>query len=89
MTPQPLASIDDARRLVLDALVDVAPDLEGTDIPAGSELQADLGLDSMDFTNLVAALSDTLGDDIPEGDYAQLETVEACAAYLRDRAAER
>jgi acyl carrier protein len=84
MTPQTLA---DATRLVADALVEVAPDLEGTDIPPEAELQADLGLDSMDFTNFVAALSDALGDDIPERDYARLETVESCAAYLHERAA--
>ena len=84
MTPHTLA---DATRLVLDALVEIAPDLEGTDIPPEAELQADLGLDSMDFTNFVAALSDALGDDIPERDYSQLETVESCAAYLHERAA--
>jgi acyl carrier protein len=86
MTPQPPATIDDALRLVVDALVEIAPDLEGTEIPPESELQADLGLDSMDFSNLMAALSELLGDDIPERDYSQLETVESCAAYLHERA---
>jgi acyl carrier protein len=89
MSPQPLVTIDDARRAVLDALVDVAPDLEGTDIPPEAELQADLGLDSMDFVNLLAALSEQLEVDIPERDYSLLDTVEACAAYLRDRAEAR
>ena len=89
MSPQPLATIDDARRAVLDALVDVAPDLEGTDIPPEAELQADLGLDSMDFVNLVAALSEQLEADIPERDYSLLDTIEACATYLRDRAEAR
>lgn len=86
MTPPPLATIEDARRLVLDALVDVAPDLEGTRIPADALLREDLGLDSMDFMNLMAALSELLDADIPERDVSQLETVEACAAYLHDRA---
>ena len=89
MTPPPLATIEDARRLVLDALVDVAPDLEGAEIPAEALLREDLGLDSMDFMNLMAALSEQLEDDIPERDVSQLETVEACAAYLHDRAGVR
>ena len=89
MTPPLLATIEDARRLVLDALVDVAPDLEGPEIPAEALLREDLGLDSMDFMNLMAALSEQLEDDIPERDVSQLETVEACAAYLHDRAGGR
>ena len=87
MSPPPPATIEDARGLVIDALVEIAPDLEGTEIAPEAELQADLGLDSMDFTNFVAALSDALGDDNPERDYSQLETVESCAAYLHERAA--
>jgi acyl carrier protein len=83
MTP---ATLDDARLAVVSALVEIAPDLEGTELPPEAELQADLGLDSMDFTNFVAALSDALAEDIPERDYSQLETVESCAAYLHARA---
>ena len=85
MTNQTPTTIEDARRVVVAALVEIAPDLEGTDIPPDAELQVDLGLDSMDFVNLMAALSDELGADIPERDYSQLESVDACAAYLRDR----
>jgi acyl carrier protein len=85
MTPQPPATLEDARRLVVAALVDIAPDLEGTTIPADADLREDLGLDSMDFVNLMAALSEQLEADIPERDYSLLETVESCAAYLRDR----
>jgi acyl carrier protein len=84
MTPQTLAG---TLELVVDAIVEIAPDLEGTEIPAEAELQADLGLDSMDFMNLMAALSEALAADMPERDYSQLETVESCAAYLHERAA--
>lgn len=89
MTPEAFATIEDARRIVLDAVVDVAPDLEGAEIPPAAALQADLGLDSMDFANLMAALSERLEADIPERDYSQLDTVEACAGYLCDRAGAR
>jgi acyl carrier protein len=82
-----LATLEDAQRLVVGALVEIAPDLEGTELAPEAELQADLGLDSMDFTSFVAALSDALGEDIPERDYSQLETVESCATYLHARTA--
>ena len=84
MTPPTSITIDDARRVVVEAVLDIAPDLEGTEIPAEADLREDLDLDSMDLVNLTAALSERLGADIPERDYSLLETVDACAAYLRD-----
>lgn len=83
MTP---ATLEDTQRRVVAALVDVAPDLEGADIPPDADLRQDLGLDSMDFVNLMTILSEQLGDDIPEADYSLLETVESCATYLHERA---
>ena len=85
MTTPQLISIDDARRLVLDAVLEIAPDLEGTDIALDADLRQDLDLDSMDLINLTAALSERLGGDIPERDYSRLDTIAACADYLRER----
>lgn len=87
MTPPALGTIDDARRLVVAAVLDIAPDLEGTEIPPEADLRQDLDLDSMDLVNLTAALSEQLGADIPERDYSLLDTIGACAAYVHDRAA--
>ncbi len=78
-------TLEDARRLVVDALLEIAPDLEGSPIPPDADLRQDLDLDSMDLVNLTAALSERLGADIPERDYDRLDTVEACAAYLQGR----
>jgi acyl carrier protein len=82
MTP---ATLEDTQRRVVAALVEIAPDLEGTDIAPDADVRQDLGLDSMDFVNLMTILSEQLGDDIPEADYSLLETVESCAAYLHGR----
>ena len=86
MSSHPLATNESAQRLVVAAILEIAPDLDGAEITPGAELREDLGLDSMDFVNLMAALSDELGADIPEADVSRLETVEGCAAYLRERA---
>jgi acyl carrier protein len=88
MSPS-LATIDDARHVVLEAVLEIAPDLEGTEIPPEADLREDLDLDSMDLVNLTAALSESLGADIPERDYSRMQTIEACAAYLSERAATR
>jgi acyl carrier protein len=86
MTTSTFPTLADARRAVVEAVLDIAPDLEGAEIPPEADLRADLDLDSMDLVNLTAALSERLGADIPERDYSRLGTVEACAAYLYERA---
>jgi acyl carrier protein len=78
-----------ASALVLEALYEVAPDIDPATVDPGAHLQEDLDLDSMDFLNLVAALSDRTGLDLPESDYGQLDSVAGCARYLVARAAAR
>lgn len=80
--PSPPTTPAQARALVIEALQEVAPDIDPAAVEPGARLQEDLDLDSMDFLNLLAALSDQTGLDIPETDYAQLGTVERCMSYL-------
>jgi acyl carrier protein len=63
-------------------LVDVAPDLDPATINDDDHLQEDLGLDSMDFLNLVAALHKEFGLPIPEADYPRLATPAKAVSYL-------
>ncbi|VVT20815.1 acyl carrier protein [Hoeflea sp. EC-HK425] len=69
----------------IEELVNVAPDLDAGSINGDDQLQDDLELDSMDVLNLVAALHDRLGIDIPEDDYVQIETPAKAADYLAAR----
>jgi acyl carrier protein len=75
----------DTRALVLAALTDVAPDIDPATVDPAARLQEDLDLDSMDFLNLVTALSEQTGIDIPEADYDRLGSVDDCVAYLAQR----
>ena len=63
----------------------MAPDLDAGTISKDDQLQDDLQLDSMDVLNLVAALHERLGIDIPEDDYVQIETPAKAADYLAAR----
>lgn len=45
-------------------------------------MQDDLGLDSMDFLNLVSALHKRFGLPIPEADYPELATTARAVRYL-------
>ena len=78
----PPTTLEDARAIVVAAILDIAPELEPGEITPETHLRDDLDLDSMDLLNLTAALSDQLGADIPERDYPLMQTVEGCATYL-------
>lgn len=70
------------RRAFIGALVEIAPDLDPACIGDADQLQADLGLDSMDVLNLVSLLHQRLGLSIPERDYPRLATPAQAVAYL-------
>jgi acyl carrier protein len=65
-------------------LAEIAPDLDPESIGDDDHLQDDLGLDSMDFLNLVGALHRRFGLPIPETDYPRLATPGKAVAYLSD-----
>lgn len=71
--------------LFIEELVNIAPDLDPAKIGRDDQLQDDLELDSMDVLNLVAALHQRLGVDIPEDDYVLIETPSKAATYLSSR----
>lgn len=75
----------DLRAAFLEELTSVAPDLDAATIADDDHLQDDLGLDSMDFLNLVARLHRRFGLPIPETDYPRLATTEQAAAYLSEK----
>jgi acyl carrier protein len=83
-----MPATDDLERVVHGALVDVAPDLAGTDLAPDADFHDELGLDSMDTLNLAIALHDATGIDIPERDYPQIRTIRECVAYLERAAGE-
>lgn len=70
------------RALFLEELTRVAPDIDPAEVLDGDYLQDDLELDSMDILNLVTALHQRLGIDIPEADYTQIATVASAVRYL-------
>jgi acyl carrier protein len=75
----------EARELVRDVLRDIAPDLDVASIDPTARFQEDLQLDSMDLFNVLVALGEQTGIDIPEADYASLGSIEDCAAYVAAR----
>jgi acyl carrier protein len=75
----------DMTTAVTDALLDVAPDVDPATLGPDMLLREDLELDSMDILNLVVALKEATGIEIPERDYGELTTVATIASYLSAR----
>lgn len=80
-TPKP----EDIKHTVLRLLGDIAPEADLATLKPEVSLRDQLDLDSMDFLNFVIALHQSLGVDIPEGDYPKLATLNGCLAYLAAR----
>lgn len=74
----------DLRAAFLEDLTAIAPDLVADSIGDNDHMQDDLGLDSMDFLNLVSALHQRFDLPIPEADYPRLATPAKAVAYLAE-----
>jgi acyl carrier protein len=75
---------DDIRAAFIADLTAVAPDLDPATLDDDDHLQDDLGLDSMDFLNLVSALHKRFRLPIPETDYPRLATPAKAVTYLQE-----
>jgi len=61
----------------------IAPDMEVEDVDPKGDLREEFDIDSMDFLNLVSALSKRLGLSMPEEDYDEMGSYDAMLAYLK------
>lgn len=75
-------SPDDARSLLARLLRGIAPEVDLAEIDPTEALQEAAELDSMDFLNLVGALYDETGIDVPERDYPAIATIDGFVAYV-------
>jgi len=72
----------DFRAIFLEELTRVAPDIDSATVGDDDHIQDDLGLDSMDILNLVVALHERLGVNIPEAEYTEIATPGLATLYL-------
>jgi len=70
------------KTLILEELGNIAPEIAANDVPDNEDMREALELDSMDFLNLVIAVSKRTQIAIPEADYPQVLTVNAMIDYL-------
>ena len=76
MSPQEL------RAMIVEEIGNIAPETDAARLGDGEDLREALDLDSIDIFNLVVALSQRLGIDIPDADAGNLVTLGGGVAYL-------
>lgn len=76
-----------ARELLANVLAEIAPEVDLDDAHPDGQLQDELGLDSMDFLNLVVGIHDVTGLTVPERDYPALSTLAGAVVYLTEHTA--
>jgi len=74
---------------VLGALHKIAPDVDPSTVDRARPLVDQLDLDSMDYQNLLAALSSEHAMAIPEADVGGLRTIEDLVHYIEAHAGSR
>jgi acyl carrier protein len=72
----------ETRALLARLLHGIAPEVDLDTIDPAAPLQEEAELDSMDFLNLVNALYDETGIEIPERDYARVATIDGFVDYV-------
>lgn len=76
---------DDIKETILDILSDIAPDDDLGALKDDVAFREQLQLDSMDFLDIVMELRKMYRIQIPEEDYANLNTMAGTVEYLLPR----
>ena len=74
-----------SRRWCCGEIGNIAPEADLDQINPSSNLREQVDLDSMDMLNLLIAIHQATGVDIPEADYAKMASIDDAVAYLRTR----
>jgi acyl carrier protein len=73
---------EEVRQIVVEIIADIAPDEDVHAINDTDPLRDQIGLDSMDFLDIVMTLKKNHRIVVPEVDYPQLATMASTVAYL-------
>jgi len=73
---------DEIRGQALEALTEVAPDIDVETLDPDVAYHTQYDFDSVDFLNFVLTLEKRLGIKVPELDYPRLSTLNGCVSYL-------
>ena len=74
-------------KAIVEIIQDILPDEDFSGLKPDVRLRDQIGLDSMDFLDIVMELRKRYGVEVPEADYPQLATLNSCMDYLAPKLA--
>ena len=74
-------------KAIIEAIQEIAPEVEKDDIDLDEDIREECDLDSMDFLNYLIALKKSTGVSIAENDYSQVNTFNKMISYLTEKLA--
>ncbi len=76
---------DEIKALVLRELSNIAPEIDPAQIDPAVNVRDQVDLDSMNVLDLMIAIHEATGVEIPEADYPKILTLNDFATYLGPR----
>jgi len=73
---------NEVRNLVFEIIHRIAPEADLDRLDPNENLREALDIDSFDFLNVLVALNEKLGVNIPEADYRQVSTLKTMVEYV-------
>ena len=79
MTKQEIKSV------IIRQILEIAPDIEESEIIDDENIQSSLEIDSFDFLKILTAMFEEVGVEVPEADYSQVDTLTHMVEYFSKR----
>ena len=76
---------DELKNIIIEEILNIAPDIEKGEITMDGNIQTSLEIDSYDFLNILVALNERVGVEVPESDYAKVDTLQNMIDYFKER----
>lgn len=77
------------RQRILACIASVAPEVPLDQLDGGVDLRDELDLDSMDFLNVLIAVKQETGVEVPERDVPLVRTLDGLVGYVQEHAEPR
>ncbi len=76
---------EELKNIIIEEILNIAPDIDESDITMEANIQTSLEIDSYDFLNILVALNEKLGVEVPESDYSKVATLQNMIEYFNAR----
>lgn len=76
---------NEIRAVLLEEIDNIAPEADLSRLDPHVDFREELDIDSIGFLNLITALHEKLGIEVPESDYPKLATLSGAETYLCER----